>query len=407
MKPGCSPHAPAMALTLTAIFALTAMAQTAPPAPSSKPARPAGETKGSTQPGAPERAAGPDTPAAAKPKAAGEAGDATPKLPGIDLELAQRRFTIEGFTCVKRASQLEVLACTKRGKTHESLLLLNCTAKHLQLALLLLGLEPSPQIQNFGDAGELRGARVVIEAEWREGTRPVRCRDCFDGRCERHSDPASCARCAKLDPRQDGGWCENCQIGWRWDRPVRCEPCWKKTCDGHFERECEPCAEFKAGRRKTHCPGAVAHGDVECRRCYENDLEGRGWCELCKHGVTGGRTVRRRVEDLILNRKTDRSMKRAGWVFTGSRELTVPNHDDPKKIRTVFAAEFRGNLAVTFHDPDAILDIPLAEGGDDTSYLPYEARLPRRLTPVRVHVRPWRDGDDAPPEEKPADESRD
>jgi hypothetical protein len=106
--------------------------------------------------------------------------------------------------------------------------------------------------------------------------------------------------------------------------------------------------------------------------------------------------VRRRVEDLIFDRARQGPMPRVGWVFTGSRHLDVPAPPDWKETMKVFAATYAGNVAATYHDPDAILDTPLIEGGDDTAYLPYSERVPERGVEVVIHLRPWRDSDGPP-----------
>jgi hypothetical protein len=317
------------------------------------------------------------------------------KLPGIDIHVTEKRLVIEGFICRQRSSQLEVLACTKKGKTHESLLLIKCSAEHLQLGLILSGIKPTPQVKSFGEVKALdKGQKVVIEVQWTDKKRMILCKSCFDGKCKLHKDPLQCKTCVKILQQEKGGWCENCLQGWRWERRVTCKKCWLRTCQGHFQRECIDCKLFKEGKRKAHCVAAVDHGDLECPRCYVTELEGIGWCKLCKRGFKGGLAVRYRVEDLIVNRHKEAAMKRVGFVFTGSRHIEVPAPPDFDKKKRVFAAKHTGNVGVLFHDPDAILDTPLIEGGDDTSFLPNAGLLPRRFTPVRIFIRPWAKGDD-------------
>lgn len=222
------------------------------------------------------------------------------KLPGIVIDRNAGTIELSGVICRQSSSQLEVMMCTSRGKTHESLLLVDCAAEHLQMGLILLGLKPNPQVKEFGEFKALtEGPKVVLEVAW-------------------------------------------------------------KNADG--------------------------------------------------------KEVRHRIEDLIYDRRRERSMERAGWVFTGSRDREVPAPPDFEKTRKVFAAKYSGNLGALYHDPDAILDTPLMEGGDDTIFVPHAERLPARMTQIVVHIRAWKDGDekgspdegkgrDLPPLKAPADES--
>lgn len=213
------------------------------------------------------------------------------RLPGIRIWRDEKRIEVDGFVCIKQGPALELLGCTRRGKTHESLFLFDCAPEHLQLALILIGLQPTPQVNDFGQAIELdRGEKVVLEVSWKAEDAP------------------------QHDPNP---------------------------------------------------PAAV---------------EGR---------------IRRWVEDVVYDRRRKGAMLRVGWVFTGSRQVKVPAPPDWKTEKEVFAAGYTGNVAAVYHDPDAILDTPLLEGGDDTLFYPYAERLPDAQTPVVFHVRPWTDADQA------------
>ncbi|MCA8923664.1 MAG: hypothetical protein KDD82_17760 [Planctomycetes bacterium] len=92
-------------------------------------------------------------------------------FPGITVYTKERRLEIEGSICLKRSPALELLACTRKGKTHESLLLLDLDPtdgpEQISLALILIGLTPTPQVNEFGEAIELdKGERVVVEVSW-------------------------------------------------------------------------------------------------------------------------------------------------------------------------------------------------------------------------------------------------
>lgn len=221
-----------------------------------------------------------------------EKDGAISRFPGIRIYTDEGRIEVDGVICLKTGPALEVMGCTRRGKTHESLLLFDCEPEQLYLSLVILGLVPTPQVDEFGQALALeRGDRVAVEVSWRAADSP-------------EGDPSAPA-------------------------PV----------------------------------------------------DGR---------------VRRRVEDLIWDRVAQGPMPRVGWVFTGSRHVEVPAPPDWKQTMRVFAATYGGNIAATYHDPDAVLDTPLLEGGDDTIYLPYSERLPERGTEVIVHLRPFVVGQDGP-----------
>lgn len=242
-------------------------------------------------PGPPAQPAAP----AAPPEIAREPerDGAISRFPGIRIYTEEKRIEVDGLICMKTGPALEVLGCTRRGKTHESLLLFDCEPEQLYLALVILGLEATPQVDEFGQAVALeRGERVVLEVSWKVADAP----------------------------------------------------------------EGDPSAPPPAAGR-----------------------------------------VRRRVEDLIWDRVRQAAMPHVGWVFTGSRHVEVPAPPDWKKTMRVFAATYGGNIAATYHDPDAILDTPLLEGGDDTVYLPYSERLPERGVEVVIHIRPFVDGQDGPP----------
>jgi hypothetical protein len=63
---------------------------------------------------------------------------------------------------------IEYLAVAPRGKTHESLLLVDVRPLHLQLALLLLDLEPKNVLSKQGERTTPKGAPVEIYVRWRD-----------------------------------------------------------------------------------------------------------------------------------------------------------------------------------------------------------------------------------------------
>jgi hypothetical protein len=106
-----------------------------------------------------------------------------------------------------------------------------------------------------------------------------------------------------------------------------------------------------------------------------------------------GKVVTKRAEELVYNVYTEKAMKHAGWVFIGSR---FAQHSETGV--NIFAAKARGNIIVTWHDFDSILDTPLPEGADDTTYRAYEGRVPAKetkitliITPDDKHNKKWRE----------------
>ena len=75
------------------------------------------------------------------------------------------------------AGAVEYLAVAAGGKLHESLLRIDARPLHLQVALLLLGLEPKNVLQAQGEAKIPQGDPVEIRIRWRDAagnTREVR-----------------------------------------------------------------------------------------------------------------------------------------------------------------------------------------------------------------------------------------
>ena len=94
-------------------------------------------------------------------------------------------------------------------------------------------------------------------------------------------------------------------------------------------------------------------------------------------------------------------------ILYGYSPLVIPKPPDWDTKHEVYAAEYAGNVAAVFHDPDALLDTPLIEGGDDTVYVAYSERMPERGTKVIIHLRPWQKGDGPETSQAPAKEPQD
>ncbi len=76
------------------------------------------------------------------------------KLPGIRIDAKQKHVDVDGTVCLDSGA-LELVACTKDTKEHESIVLLNAKPVHIHMALLLIGAVPgSPAMQKQVGEGE-------------------------------------------------------------------------------------------------------------------------------------------------------------------------------------------------------------------------------------------------------------
>jgi hypothetical protein len=69
---------------------------------------------------------------------------------------------------------VELLACVKGGKVHESVLVIDIIPHHLQVALLLLGLEYHGDLEYQGDPRQPKGDSVEVWVEWKSKGKVVR-----------------------------------------------------------------------------------------------------------------------------------------------------------------------------------------------------------------------------------------
>ncbi len=77
------------------------------------------------------------------------------KFPGLAINLEERCVDVEASVCLRRGL-LELVACTKGTKEHESIVVVEAKPRHIHAALLLLGAKPgSPATrQQLGDQAE-------------------------------------------------------------------------------------------------------------------------------------------------------------------------------------------------------------------------------------------------------------
>jgi hypothetical protein len=108
-----------------------------------------------------------------------------PKFPGVKINPTLRCVDIEGTVCLRRGP-LELVACTKGTKEHESIFAMEAKAMHVHTALLLLGAKagsPATRIQADGKDGRWvdvppRGSPVDVylvfeDKEGKPGDHPV------------------------------------------------------------------------------------------------------------------------------------------------------------------------------------------------------------------------------------------
>ncbi|MBI5359217.1 MAG: hypothetical protein HZA48_01385 [Planctomycetes bacterium] len=83
------------------------------------------------------------------------------------------------------------------------------------------------------------------------------------------------------------------------------------------------------------------------------------------------------AEELVYNRRTGLTMAHAGWVFLGSQFIPEVDPDTGKITgREIYAANMQKIIVATLHDPTAIIDTPLADGGNDEVFYANENLLP-------------------------------
>ena len=86
-----------------------------------------------------------------------EAALAKLKMPGVDLNLEERSVDVEATVCLHEGL-LELVACTKGTKEHESIVAIDARPRHVHTALLLLGAKSgNPAMRRqIGEPGDER-----------------------------------------------------------------------------------------------------------------------------------------------------------------------------------------------------------------------------------------------------------
>lgn len=115
------------------------------------------------------------------------ASQEAPKVPPEAEKIGEDRYRIgkatadlktKTVTCSGRVNMhrglIEYLAVAPQGKTHESLLTVDVRPLHLQVGLILLGLEPKGGLRYQGDKQVPKGSPVDVFVSWQRGGRNVR-----------------------------------------------------------------------------------------------------------------------------------------------------------------------------------------------------------------------------------------
>lgn len=84
----------------------------------------------------------------------------------------------------------------------------------------------------------------------------------------------------------------------------------------------------------------------------------------------------RSLESLVRNQGTNAPMQETDWIFTGS-----------KMWNGIFAAQAERSIIAVFHDPAAIIDNPLPDGGSDKVWVPNPETTPPVGTPVTLVIK--------------------
>jgi len=110
------------------------------------------------------------------PKAPPEAekiGDDLYRVGKMTVDLKAKTATCSGKVNMQKG-MVEYLAVAPQGKLHESVLNLEVRPLHLQVALILLGLEPKGGLRYQGDKQVPKGSPVDVFAAWERNGKKVR-----------------------------------------------------------------------------------------------------------------------------------------------------------------------------------------------------------------------------------------
>jgi hypothetical protein len=89
-----------------------------------------------------------------------------------------------------------------------------------------------------------------------------------------------------------------------------------------------------------------------------------------------------RAEEMVFNVSRQKTMRKVGWIFTGSRWV-----EHPKTKKKEFAADHTKTIMTTYHDPNTVLENPLETGGNDELYHANSLVVPPRGTALTLILR--------------------
>jgi len=114
-------------------------------------------------------------PADSLPAEAEQIGDGLYRIGKVKVDLNTHTLTCAGKVNMQRGT-IEYLAVAPEGKIHESVLTLNVRPLHLQVGLILMGLEPMGGLRYQGDKQAPKGAPVNAYVSWKRAGRTVKVR---------------------------------------------------------------------------------------------------------------------------------------------------------------------------------------------------------------------------------------
>jgi hypothetical protein len=115
----------------------------------------------------------PQQAASQPPPEAQKIGDERYRIGKVTVDLKSRTLTCSGKVNMDRGL-IEYLAVAPGGKTHESLLKIDVRPLHLQVGLILLGLEPQGGLEKQGDTHAPKGPPVELWVSWQRSGKPVK-----------------------------------------------------------------------------------------------------------------------------------------------------------------------------------------------------------------------------------------
>jgi hypothetical protein len=108
------------------------------------------------------------------PAEARQIGEDRYQIGKVTVDLKAKTAVCAGKVNMQRGT-IEYFA-TSGGKLHEALLNVDARPLHLQVALILLGLEPQGGLRHQGDTQVPKGPRVELWVSWQRAGRPVKAR---------------------------------------------------------------------------------------------------------------------------------------------------------------------------------------------------------------------------------------